>query len=171
MISCLHLSSGPETYLSGIRITGHLRSGRTVQINNDVESGITRPSTDLFQVLQPALRKVFAVRVDQIFTDPVTHRDANDVEAVRLHLGYVVLRGPRAPVFRPSRVGRSLPEHTHAVKLGLGVAAAHGTPLTSRHPGLEDELRTEVDSADFRCAGESRSLARKVAMSQRTVVA
>ena len=137
------------TYLSGIRIVSDLSSRRTKQINDDVKPCIARPSTDLLQVMQSTLGKVFAVREDQIFTNPVSDRNPNSIQSVRLHLGDVILGGPCIPMLCPCRVGLSLPKFADAIKLGCCTAAAHAVPLIVGHPGLDDELRAETDPADW----------------------
>lgn len=54
----------------------------------------------------------------------------------------------------PSGVGLRLSKHTDAIEFGCCTAAAHTIPLIVGHPGLDDELRTEIDSTDWQGGGE-----------------
>lgn len=138
-----------QTYLSGICILSNLGSRRTMQINNDIKSCVARPSTDLLQVVESPLRKMFAVRIHQIFTDPVSNRNPNSIQAVRPHLRDILLGGPGVPMRCPSLVGLSLTKLTDAIELGCRTAATHAVPLITGHPGLDDELRAEIDSTEW----------------------
>lgn len=55
----------------------------------------------------------------------------------------------------PRRVGLSLSKLTDAIELRCCVITAHAVPLIVGHPGLDDELRTEIDATDWQAGGYS----------------
>ena len=125
-----------------------------MQIDDDIKPRITRPPAYLFQVVQSTLREMFAVRVDQIFANPVSDRDTDSIKAIRLHLRDIILRGPSVPVVRPNLVSLSLSKLTDAIELRCCTAATHTVPLIVGHPRLDDKLRPEIDTSDWQLAGK-----------------
>lgn len=130
--------------MSSVWITSNLSSWCSVQIDYNVHPSIAGPSADLLQILKSALRKVFAVRIYKIFANPIAHGDTNSVEAERLHLSDVVLRGPSAPMLRPRTVRGGLSELTDTIEFGFCATATHFAPFIACHPGLDNELRTQI---------------------------
>lgn len=138
-----------NSYLSSISILSNLSPWRTMQIDNDIEPRITCPSTDLLQVMQSTLREMFTVRENQILTNPVPNRDTDSIQPVRFHFGDIILGSPGAPVLCPGCVGLCLSKLTDAIEFRGLTTTTHAVPFIIGHPGLDNELRAQVNSADW----------------------
>lgn len=99
-----------------------------MEVDDDVESQITRPTDDSIQVSEATSRKMLAVRVHQILVDPIAHRDTNGVETARSHILQIILRDPRVPVTLERSICSGLAQLEHAVELAAGAGAAHVGP-------------------------------------------
>lgn len=53
-----------------------------MQVDDDVEAGVTGPAADLLEIGQAALGEVLAVAVDDVFLYPVADGNADGVQAV-----------------------------------------------------------------------------------------
>lgn len=148
LILLLLIEARRGRHLARESIIRRLSSGETMQIHDNVQACITRPPAQLLDIVQTALREVLAL-INEVLAQPVSDRNTDSVEAVAHDLGDVFLGRPAAPVARKGAVGLVLAQRHDAVELGLGSATAHVFPGTFGNPGLEDELRAEIDTADL----------------------
>lgn len=110
-----------------------------MQVNNNIQTRITRPPAQRLQILKPTLREMLTIPINQILLHPVTHRHADGVQPIALDLVDVLLGDPRPPVLRKGAIRRVLPDTRYTVELGFLPAAAHVRPGVLGNPGLEDE--------------------------------
>ena len=121
------------------RVIRRLRPRSPMQVNNNIQTRITRPPAQRLQILKPTLREMLTIPINQILLHPVTHRHADRVQPIALNLVNVLLGNPRSPVLRKGAIRRVLPDTRHAVELGFLPAAAHVRPGVLGNPGLEHE--------------------------------
>ena len=129
-----------------------------MQVDYNVHASIASPFTDLFQVLKSALRKVFAVRIYNVFANPIAHGNTDSVKALRLHVRDVVLCGPCAPMLRPRTIRGGLSELTDTIELGFCFTATHFVPFLAGDPGLDNELGAQIHSTNLPRSWELTSI-------------
>lgn len=143
------VKSSDGRILARKRILRRLGPGSTMQINDNIQARITSPLTQILQVLQPALREMLTVRVDQVLAHPVPDRDPDGIQPITYHLSDVILCDPGAPVARKSTVRVGLTQARDAVELGFLAAAAHIRPRLLCDPWLEDKLGAQIHAPDL----------------------
>lgn len=139
--------------MSGILLVRKLCSWTSVKIHNDIDAGIVAPTDQAVEVCDASTRKGLAL-LDKIFTDPEANGDADRVETKTLDLANVVLRDPGVPMLLERGIGGVLAKLLDARPLIVETTATHAGKLIRGHPWLDDELGTEIDTADLVAAGK-----------------
>lgn len=139
--------------MAGILLVRKLRSWSSMKIHNDIDASIVAPTDEAVEVCDASTRKELAF-LNKIFTDPETNGDADRVETQTLDLANVVLRDPSVPVLLERGIGGVLAKLLDTRPLIVEAAATHAGELIRCHPWLDDELGTEVDTADLVAAGK-----------------
>lgn len=154
LVLVVHVEPGRRSVLPGERLSGLLCTRGTVQVEDDIESGIFCPTTYTLEIGEAALGEVLAVLVNDVLINPIAERNTNGIKPETGDLGDIFLGNPASPMCLEGGVGCTLPEFRCAVELAILAPTAHLTPFFTHHPWLNDEPTAKIDPANFSAGGE-----------------
>ena len=99
-----------------------------MQIDDDVETCVTSPSANLFEILKSALWKVFAIGIQQTLQYPIAYRNSDGIQTITLHLSDVGFCDPGIPVVLEDLIGLGLAKQENAIELGFRASTPHVRP-------------------------------------------